>query len=397
MTLAGSPYAPRRPARRAGAGGGDDLSGAGDSHPHLSVEANVNLGQERSRLGFLNGGENRRRVREAMALLDHAEIDPKRVVGTLSVAHGQLVEVARALVSSARVIIFDEPTSSLTEVDAARLFEVIRRLKSQGLSVVYISHFLEEVQAVAQTVTRCCATASERRHRSDARHRPQDDHRPKMVGREIDEIFPEGLPDAGRPGPRRSTGFKAGGRFGVRGESDRFGGGKCSGSPDLVGVGPDGIAPRDLSGSTRSSRETCDGQGDRSNSSSAPNAANPAGRGLVSEDRKAEGLALGQSIEDNMTYPALGRHARLGWLRLGERRAEVGRLIRAMNVKCRGAVRRWSARFRGATSKRWRSRGCSTRRPTCSCWTTRPGALTSGRRRRFTGRSPGSRPKGWRW
>src|SRR5262249_32815847 len=78
---------------------------------------------------------------------------PEAVAGMLSVGGQQLVEVARALVSDARVIVFDEPTSSLTDRDAKRLFEVIERLRSRGIAVVYISHFLEEVRRIAQTYT----------------------------------------------------------------------------------------------------------------------------------------------------------------------------------------------------------------------------------------------------
>src|SRR5262249_3356890 len=121
--------------------------------PHLSVEANVMLGRERSTLGLVRATEHRRVVREALDLLEHPDIRPEAIVGGLSVGARQLVEVARALVSDARVIVFDEPTSSLTERDAARLFAVIDRLRSRGLAIVYISHFLEEVRRVADRFT----------------------------------------------------------------------------------------------------------------------------------------------------------------------------------------------------------------------------------------------------
>ena len=118
--------------------------------PHLTVEANVMLGQERTRPGLVRRSEHRRIVSEALATLDHPDIRLDATAGALSVGAQQLIEVARALVSKARVIVFDEPTSSLTERDATRLFEVIDRLRVRGLAIVYISHFLEEVRRVAQ-------------------------------------------------------------------------------------------------------------------------------------------------------------------------------------------------------------------------------------------------------
>ena len=90
--------------------------------PHLSVEANVMLGQERVRAGLIRRREHRRIVTEALELLDHPDIRPEARVDRLGVGAQQLVEVARALVSSASVIVFDEPTSSLSEGDAERLF-----------------------------------------------------------------------------------------------------------------------------------------------------------------------------------------------------------------------------------------------------------------------------------
>src|SRR5262249_13411665 len=135
MALGGVPYAPRGPrdARRAGVAMiYQELALA----PHLSVEANIMLGQERTRGGWLRRKENRRLVSEVLELLEHPEIRPESVVRDLSVGAQQLVEVARALVSSARVIVFDEPTSSLTEHDATRLFAVIDRLRRRGLAIV---------------------------------------------------------------------------------------------------------------------------------------------------------------------------------------------------------------------------------------------------------------------
>ena len=166
--------------------------------PHLTVEANVMLGQERdaSRAdpSIASIGEI---VSEALATLDHPDIRLEARAGSLSVGAQQLVEVARALVSNARVIVFDEPTSSLTERDAARLFEVIDRLRSRGLAIVYISHFLEEVKRVAQRYVVL------RDGRSVGSGRLADASLStiiaQMVGRELTELFPKIPRQAGEP------------------------------------------------------------------------------------------------------------------------------------------------------------------------------------------------------
>ncbi|HEU5118768.1 MAG TPA: ATP-binding cassette domain-containing protein, partial [Isosphaeraceae bacterium] len=152
MLLDGRPYAPKGP-REARFQGVSMIYQELAIAPHLSVEANVMLGQEHSRLGLVRFRRHRRLVAVALALLDHPEIRPETPVRSLSVGAQQLVEVARALVSESRVLVFDEPTSSLSERDAERLFRVIRRLRDRGLAIVYISHVLEEVQRVADHYT----------------------------------------------------------------------------------------------------------------------------------------------------------------------------------------------------------------------------------------------------
>ncbi|MFV1979637.1 MAG: ATP-binding cassette domain-containing protein, partial [Rhodothermia bacterium] len=119
--------------------------------PHLSVEANVMLGVESRRAGFVSSSTDL--VRDALARLGHPDIEPATPVLRLGLAGRQIVEIARALVTDARVIIMDEPTSSLTARDAETLFGVIRRLRDREVGVVYISHFLEEVKEVCDRFT----------------------------------------------------------------------------------------------------------------------------------------------------------------------------------------------------------------------------------------------------
>ena len=328
MTLAGEPYAPRGPreARRRGVAMiYQELTIA----PHLTVEANVMLGRERTSWGLVRRGEHRRLVREALDLLEHPDIRPDAVAGRLSVGAQQLVEVARALVSDARVIVFDEPTSSLTERDAARLFAVIDRLRARGLAIVYISHFLEEVRRVAQRYTvlrdgRSVATgplAGVRLGQIIA----------AMVGRELTEMFPRVPHERGEPVLDLTA--LAGARLPRRADLTLHRG-EVLGIAGLVGAGRTellraifGLDPV-RSGEVRIARVVA-GRG-------TPSRRIAQGLGLLSEDRKGEGLALARSIEDNLTYPALRPYARLGWLDLGRRRAAARRWIEALRVRAAG-------------------------------------------------------------
>ena len=121
--------------------------------PHLSVEENILLGAEPAMLGWLNRSKRREIARRALAELQSASIPLTAPVATLSVAQKQIVEIARALIGEPKVLVMDEPTSSLTQVDTENLFAVINRLRTRGVSVIYISHFLEECQRLCQRYT----------------------------------------------------------------------------------------------------------------------------------------------------------------------------------------------------------------------------------------------------
>ena len=119
--------------------------------PDLTVEENIVLGMERTSCGFVRS--QRASIRRALDLLGHPDLPLRSKVKTLPIGLQQVVEIARALVFEARVVIMDEPTSSLSARDAQALFGVVKRLKDGGIAVIYISHFLEEVKAVADRFT----------------------------------------------------------------------------------------------------------------------------------------------------------------------------------------------------------------------------------------------------
>jgi ribose transport system ATP-binding protein len=157
--------------------------------PHLSVAENVLMGIESSRLGWLDREKLNTRTSEVLRTFHHADIRPEKRVGELSVAARQIVEISRALAARARIILMDEPTSSLQGDDVAHLFTLIRKLSSEGISVIYISHFLEEVRQIADRFTvlrdgRSVATG-------DIATTNDDELIAKMVGRAQQNLFPD--------------------------------------------------------------------------------------------------------------------------------------------------------------------------------------------------------------
>jgi ribose transport system ATP-binding protein len=328
MTLGGVPYAPRGP-REARERGVAMIYQELTMAPHLTVEANVMLGQERVMAGLVRRGTHRRLVAEALGLLEHPEIRPDTVAGTLSVGAQQLVEVARALVSNARVIVFDEPTSSLTERDAERLFAVIDRLRARGLAIVYISHFLEEVRRISgrYTVLRDGRTVAS----GPMEGTTLASIIAEMVGRDLTDMFPRVPHTPGAPllelsGLARRTVLRRADLTVHRGE--------ILGIAGLVGAGRTELL-RAIFGldAVRSGAITVKGvSGVRAN----PRRRIAQGLGFLSEDRKGEGLALVRSIEDNLTYSALGDYARWGWLNLRRRRVEALRWMASLRVKAAG-------------------------------------------------------------
>jgi ribose transport system ATP-binding protein len=293
MFLDGAPYRPRNPseARRSGiAMIYQELSLA----PDLSVEENIVLGMEPARFGFVRRDEMRHRANAALDQLRHPEIASQRPAAGLSVAEQQLVEIARALASGCRVLVLDEPTSSIPRGDVERLFEIIARLKADGHAIVYISHFIEEVKRVADrfVVLRDGRNAGGGKTDSTT----HDEIVEMMVGRSMEELYPRTARSAGPAalevenlGPGSAT-------FTLhRGEILGIGGLVGAGRTRLLRAifGLDPVRTGQVKTAVFSGLPS-------------PDRSWKAGLGMLSEDRKEEGLALGLSVGDNITLPRLG-------------------------------------------------------------------------------------------
>ena len=292
MTLDGQPYRPAHPldARRAGVAMiYQELSLA----PHLTVAENIVLGMEPARFGLIRRAEMRRIAHEVLAKLGHPEISSDASVGSLSPAAQQLVEIGRALAVGCRVLVLDEPTSSLTQADTHRLFTLIAELKRTGHAIVYISHFIEEVKIVADRIVVL-------RDGKVAGGGPAADLMPAdivrlMVGRPVDALYPR---TPRQPGPAI---LDVDG-FGFSGASFTLHRGEILGIAGLIGAGRTRLV-RSIFGlePVRSGRVRLGAF----SGPAAPHQRWDQSCGYVSEDRKEEGLAVGLSIADNMTLSRL--------------------------------------------------------------------------------------------
>jgi ribose transport system ATP-binding protein len=332
MEIDGRPYAP--------AGPGDGLR-CGVSMiyqelnlaPHLTVEENIMLGREVHAAGWLDRGTMKRQVREVLELVRHPEISPGVPVGRLSVGARQLVEIARALLGKARILVMDEPTSSLSQEDSLRLFEIIRGLQGQDVSVVYISHFLEEVQRVADTYTVLRDGRSVGSGRMAGAR--LEDLIQLMVGQKFTELFPRVEHAVGAP-VLTLDGLKGRGMASPVGMS--LARGEILGVAGLIGSGRTELL-RTVFGLDAVEGGTIVVSGTEL-AGKRPWTRIRNGLGLLSEDRQGEGLALGLSVADNMTLSDLAPYRRRGLLGLRRQRQAVADWIGKLKIKAKGPAQK---------------------------------------------------------
>jgi ribose transport system ATP-binding protein len=301
---------------------------------HLSVAENVLMGIESSRMGWLDREKLFARTNEVLKTFHHADIRPEKRVGDLSVAARQIVEISRAIAARARIILMDEPTSSLQRDDVVHLFKLIRKLSAEGISVIYISHFLEEVRQISDrfTVLRDGRSVAS----GEIATTTDDELISKMVGRAQQNLFPVRTPapraretildvqNLASPPLLKDATFELR-RGEILGIAGLMGSGRTPLLRTIFGL------DRLESGSVKVNQKSL-----------PPGRSTPAmrlieGLGYLSEDRKGDGLTLNQSIADNVTVTKFDSCSRFGWLDLSAQRKQTEKLVKALKIKTQSA------------------------------------------------------------
>jgi ABC-type sugar transport system ATPase subunit len=300
--------------------------------PELSAAENIFLGKEPGAAvpGFISRKKMKDSARDLLQMIG-VDLDPGEKVGSLSVALRQLVEIAKGLSIEPRVIVFDEPTSSLTAPEISDLFKAIERLSERGTAVVYISHKLDEVFSVADRIT---VMRDGKRVATDSVDQWTEAGLIKaMVGRELSSLFPhDHAPESetvalevkglSRRGAFQDLGFKLY-RGEVLGIYGLIGAGRTELSEALFGLSPASGGEVQIFS--------------RSVKIRSPGLAKSLGIALVPEDRRGRGLVLMHAVSKNLSLPVLKSLSALGFVKRGRKRREVEKIIGDLGIQAASA------------------------------------------------------------
>jgi ribose transport system ATP-binding protein len=296
--------------------------------PWLSARENIFLGQEPSRICILPAKREREKARELFEQLG-SDIDPSTLCRDLTVAEQQIVEIAKALATDARILIMDEPSAALSPREVEGLFNVIKSLKATGIGIIYISHRLDEIFTVADRVTflRDGAHVGTRSIDELTREKMIE----LMVGRSIDQEYPKEpaeIGDVRLACKQINRGAK------VQDVTLSVRRGEILGLTGLVGSGRTETA-RILFGADKpeSGKITLDG---KELSLANPREAIASGICLLTEDRKTQGLVLGQTILENFGLPNLKSFSRYNWIHRGRERSSMLGHGKKLQIKMTG-------------------------------------------------------------
>lgn len=296
----------------------------------LSVSDNVSLAEEPVRGGLVDEREARKRASAALTRLGVHDIDPRRPLDSLSVGQQQAVEIAKAIVHAPKVLILDEPTASLPEAEVTNLFRALRRLRDDGLAIIYISHHIEEILELCDEVTvlRDGRVVQARAVEGLS----VEDIVTSMTGEAVPDVVHRTGDAAAIGEPVLSVvGLNDGTR--VQDVSLQVAPGEVVGLAGLLGSGRTETLEMLVGARTRLAGSIVVGQ--RSLRLGSPAAARRAGLGLVPEDRRRMGILNGQSVEYNVLGSVWRRFAPLGLIRRRRARAEYERFARSVRIKTR--------------------------------------------------------------
>ena len=297
---------------------------------NLDVAGNIFLGREPRRFGLLDLAAMRREAAEWLGMVG-LDLDPATPLSRLPIGRQQLVEIAKALSTRARLLIMDEPTSSLSARETETLFRVVKELRRRGVSVIWISHRLGEVKELADRVVvlRDGKNAGEIAARAEIEH---DRMIRMMVGRDIDRLarrpsHPPGdvvlsardLLTPAHPAHAISLDVRAGEIVGIAG---LVGAGRTELLTTLFGITPAVGGSMTVAGRPVTPR--------------TPIEAISAGLALVPEDRKQQGLVLEMAVRENMSLVALWPESRAGFVDFARERRLAAEMIPALAIKTPG-------------------------------------------------------------
>jgi len=294
--------------------------------PNLSVAENLCLGDLPRRAGFVNHPELRARARAMLATIG-ADIDPDTIIGTLSTGREQLVQIAAAVGTGAKVIVMDEPSSSLSATETAELFRLVRELKARGITLIYVSHRIEELFAICDNIT----VLRDGHHvatESIARTTPQRVVT-QMIGRELLIAAPNHLTRPLGDECLRVTALSSPQKFSNINLSVRAG--EIVGIAGIVGAGRSEIVEA-IFGLDPAATGSLAVKGKSLPLGSLATAL-AAGVGLVPEDRKRQGLVLGLNCRENTCLAALPALTTFGWVRRAAEQTLAERYTKRLRVK----------------------------------------------------------------
>jgi ribose transport system ATP-binding protein len=301
--------------------------------PDLSVADNICITNPPRRLGLIDRAAQRRIAEAALARAGAEDIHPLAPVESLTLSRRQMVEIAKALARDPKILILDEATSALTAADVQRVFSLLKRLRSEGLAIVYISHRMNEITELADD----CSVFRNGSHVAtfEAGTRSNAETIEMMIGRDIEHAFPP------KPPPRAATatGAPALETRGLTWNARLHDIDIAAWPGEIVGLGGlDGQGQRELFLALFGVLRGVSGTvllGGKPVQVRDPRQAKSAdfGIALVPEDRKTDGLMLPMSVNDNLSLAALDRLSRAGMLVTAEEAKSVAGIVRRLSIK----------------------------------------------------------------